>query len=206
MTDTAPARKVTKGERTKERILQAALELFSEQGFTTTSVRDIAARAEITHVGLMHHFPSKDDMLVRILEYREQHDEANAKQFADYGVDRLFAWVLDIVETNAAHPDRVRLYVKLSAEATDEDHPAREYFARRYSRILNAMERSFAEHFEITPPSFEITPRAAAESLIAVMDGLQIQWLLFDGAVDMPARVRSHLAGLGIRVPDTHSS
>jgi len=33
------------------------------------------------------------------------------------------------------------------------------------------------------------------------MDGLQIQWLLFDGAIDMPARVRGHLASLGIHVP-----
>ncbi|MGV2982120.1 TetR/AcrR family transcriptional regulator [Microbacterium sp. AGC85] len=202
MTDAEPARKATKGERTKQRILQAALELFSEQGFTTTSVRDIAARAEITHVGLMHHFPSKDDMLVQILEYREQHDEENAKKFSDFGIDRLFAWVVDVVETNVAHPDRVRLYVKLSAEATDDEHPARAYFTRRYSRILDALESSFAEHFDVTPPSFDIAPREAAESLIALMDGLQIQWLLFGDSLDMPARVRTHLLGLGIRVPD----
>ncbi len=206
MTDVAPARKATKGERTKQRILQAALEMFSEQGFTTTSVRDIAARAEITHVGLMHHFPSKDDMLVQILEYREQQDEENAKKFSGFGIDRLFAWVVDVVETNVAHPDRVRLYVKLSAEATDDEHPARAYFTRRYSRILSALEGSFAEHFEVTPPSFEITPRAAAESLIALMDGLQIQWLLFGDALDMPALVRTHLLALGIRVPDSSAN
>jgi len=201
MTDVAPARKATKGERTKERILRAALELFSEQGFASTSVRDIAARAEITHVGLMHHFPSKDDMLVRILEYREQQDEENAKSFSDFGIDKLFAWVVDVVQTNVAHPDRVRLYVKLSAEATDDEHPARAYFTRRYTRVLDALERAFADHFEVTPPSVDVTPRAAAESIIALMDGLQIQWLLFDGAIDMPARVRGHLASLGIHVP-----
>lgn len=202
MTDTTPAGKSTKGERTKQRILQAAIELFSEQGFTTTSVRDIAARAEITHVGLMHHFPSKDDMLVQILAYREHQDEENANKFSDYGIDQLFAWIVDVVETNIAHPDRVRLYVKLSAEATDDTHPARRYFTRRYSRVLTALEGAFAAHFEVTPPRFKITPRAAAESLVALMDGLQIQWLLFGGALDMPALVRTHLIALGIHVSD----
>lgn len=198
---TSPAPAQTKGERTKQRILQAALELFSEQGFSPTSVRDIAARAEITHVGLMHHFPSKDDMLVRILEFRERQDEENAQRFADLGIDRLFAWIVDVVETNVAHPDRIRLFVTLSAEASSEDHPARAYFTRRYTRVLNSLETGFADHFAVTPPRFEITPREAAESIVALMDGLQIQWLLFDGAIDMAARVRTHLASLGIIVP-----
>lgn len=198
MTDTTTPRKATKGERTKERILQAALELFSEKGFSTTSVRDIAARADMTHAGLIHHFPSKDDMLVQILMYREQQDERNAERFADYGLNRLFAWIVDIVEVNAAHPDRVRLFVRLSAEATDPGHPAYDYFVRRYTRILNALERAFADHFAVTPPRFKITPRQAVESIVALMDGLQIQWLLFDGAVDMPALIRTHLASLGV--------
>lgn len=198
MTDPRPPHKATKGERTKERILRAALELFSEKGFSTTSVRDIAARAEMTHAGLIHHFPSKDDMLVQILAYREEQDERNAARFADYGLNRLFAWIVDIVEVNAAHPDRIRLFVRLSAEATDPGHPAYDYFVRRYARILNALERAFTDHFAVTPPRFEITPRQAVESIIALMDGLQIQWLLFDGAVDMPALIRTHLASLGV--------
>jgi AcrR family transcriptional regulator len=201
MNDDTGVRKITKGERTQERILTAALELFSEQGFASTSVRDIAARAEITHVGLMHHFPSKDDMLVRILEYREQQDADNAKRFSDYGIDRLFAWVLDVVRANVENPERIRLFVKLSAEATDAAHPARSYFVRRYTRVIDALEGAFADHFDAEPPSFEITPRDAAIGIVALMDGLQIQWLLFDGDVDMPAQVRTHLSALGIHVP-----
>lgn len=198
MTETP--RKLKKGERTQERILQAALELFSEHGFSNTSVRDIAAHADITHAGLIHHFPSKDDMLVRILEYREEQDARNAARFTDYGLDRLFAWLIDVVQTNATHPDRVRLFVLLSAEATNEQHPARSYFVRRYARVLAAIEQAFTEHFAVSPPRFEITPREAAESIVALMDGLQIQWLIFDGALDMPALVRTHLASLGIVV------
>lgn len=195
------AGKLTKGERTRQRILQAALELFSEQGFSTTSVRDIAAKAGITHVGLMHHFPTKDDMLVRILEFREKQDQATAERFADYGADRIFAWMVDILTTNMAHPDRVRLFVKLSAEATENDHPASDYFARRYRLLLDTVAAGFANHFAVKPPAFDITPEQAAHSVIALMDGLQLQWLLLDD-VDMLAVMYAQLAPLGIELPD----
>ncbi len=201
MTTPAP-RKLTKGERTQQRILQAALELFSEQGFATTSVRDIAARAGITHVGLIHHFPSKDDMLVRILEYREEQDRANAARFAELGIDRIFAWMVDIISTNIEHPDRIRLYVKLSAEATEESHPANAYFTRRYSLLLETVAAGFADHFAVTPPAFDITPEEAARSVIALMDGLQLQWLLFPGDVDMLAVLHTQLAPLGVTLPE----
>lgn len=190
-----------KGERTRERILRAALELFSEQGFNATSVRDIAARAGITHAGLLHHFANKDDLLVQILAYREAHDEANARLFVDYGLDRLFAWIVDIVQTNAASPSRVMTFVRLSAEGVDPAHPAHDYFSRRYERILAALDAAFTAHFAVTPPHYPITARDAAISIVALMDGLQIQWLLRPDTVDMPALVRNHLASLGIDVP-----
>lgn len=202
MDSTVKARKPTKGERTKERILRSALDLFSEQGFAATSVRDIAARAEITHVGLMHHFRSKDDMLVRILEYRETQDKEAAVRFADYGLDHLFAWIIEIVRTNAAEPERVRLFVKLSAEATDEQHPARAYFVRRYANVLDAIERAFAEHFAASAPSIAISPRDAARSIVALMDGLQLQLLLGIEDLDMTALVRAHLTALGVTITD----
>ncbi|PRA79736.1 TetR/AcrR family transcriptional regulator [Microbacterium sp. MYb66] len=201
MSEAKIVRRGTKGERTRERILQAALELFSEQGFTGTSVRDIAARAEMTHAGLLHHFPSKDGMLVEILQYSEQQDEINARRFSDYGIDRLFAWIIDVVEVNVSRPDRVTLYVRLSAEATDAEHPARAYFTRRYTRIVAALEGAFAEHFVVSPPSYELSAREAAVSIVALMDGLQLQWLLLPGTIDMPTLVRTHLASLGIHVP-----
>jgi len=201
MTEAKEHRAGTKGERTRERILQAALELFSERGFTATSVRDIAAKAEMTHAGLLHHFANKDDLLVQILEYREKQDEENARRFADYGIDKLFAWTMEIIETNVLHEDRIALYVRLSAEAADPSHPARAYFTRRYERLVGALEGAFAEHFAVSPPSYVISAREAAQSLVGLLDGLQVQWLILPGSVDMPRVARTHLRSLGITVP-----
>jgi len=192
----------SKGERTQRRIILAALELFSERGFIATSVRDIAARAELTHAGLLHHFASKDDLLVRILAFREEQDAINARRFSDYGIDRLFAWIIDVVQANEADSSRVMAFVRLSAEATDPGHPAYAYFSRRYDRILTALDDAFAAHFAVLPPPHPIASRDAAIGIVALMDGLQLQWLIRPGSVDMTGMVRRHLCALGVSVPD----
>jgi AcrR family transcriptional regulator len=52
----------TSGDRTRERVLAAALEAFAEQGFAGTSMRDIARKARIRVSSLYHYFPSKESL------------------------------------------------------------------------------------------------------------------------------------------------
>lgn len=198
--ESTPPARVSKGARTKQRILAVALELFSEQGFNGTSVRDIAARAGITHVGLLHHFPNKDDLLVRLLEYREDQDKAALTRHKRFSADDFFSWLVDIVDQNASDPQRIRLFVRLSAEATEAGHPARDYLQRRYALLLDVMTAQFERHFIDAPPSYSFTPRQAAHHTIALMDGLQVQTLLMPGSVDMHDQIRAHLIALGVDV------
>ncbi len=51
---------------TRERILDVALELFTEQGFDNTSLREIAERLGFTKAALYYHFASKDDILMAL--------------------------------------------------------------------------------------------------------------------------------------------
>ena len=53
---------------TRERILAVASELFTDQGYEATSLREIADRLDITKAALYYHFPSKDDILRALLE------------------------------------------------------------------------------------------------------------------------------------------
>ncbi len=48
--------------------MDSAAELFSAQGFAATSVRAVAARAEITTAGLYYHIATKEDLLFRTCE------------------------------------------------------------------------------------------------------------------------------------------
>ncbi len=51
---------LSKGERTRQAILEAAYELFLEQGYAATSMRQIAERAGLALGGIYNHFPNKE--------------------------------------------------------------------------------------------------------------------------------------------------
>lgn len=57
----------TKGERTRIQIEDAAVELFIEQGYHATSMRQIAERADLALGGIYNHFKSKDEIFEAII-------------------------------------------------------------------------------------------------------------------------------------------
>ena len=62
MTD--PAR----GRETRARIQAVAIELFTEQGYEKTSLREIAERLNVTKAALYYHFKSKEDIVASLIE------------------------------------------------------------------------------------------------------------------------------------------
>ncbi|HYB97808.1 MAG TPA: TetR/AcrR family transcriptional regulator [Candidatus Limnocylindrales bacterium] len=66
MSETAPIQSETKS--TRERILDAAEQLFAERGLAGTAVRDIAAGVGLNPASLYNHFPSKDLLYEAVLE------------------------------------------------------------------------------------------------------------------------------------------
>ncbi|WP_150252197.1 TetR/AcrR family transcriptional regulator [Nocardiopsis deserti] len=190
--------RMTKGERTRQRIIDSASELFAKSGYLAVSLRDIATHAGLTHAGVLHHFPNKEAMLLRVLGRR---DEINAplvlgpRVTPRLLVDNLVA----IAERNTGTPGLVALYAKLSAEATDPDHPAHAYFAGRYHILRERFTEAFTVLLADRPG---LSPAVAAQQFLALMDGLQIQWLLDPDSVDMRAAIVSFTEILGLTGPE----
>ncbi|GGU97398.1 TetR family transcriptional regulator [Actinomadura cremea] len=200
----APARKgptdrrgPTKGERTRATILDAATELFSRSGFHAVSLRDIAAQAGLTHAGLLHHFPGKEDVLVKVLGRRDRADAA-LLWGPDERPEALLDAIVRIVHRNMRTPGMVGLYVKISGEATDPGHPAHDYFVQRYRVLRDALTKAFSELFAQPDPPLDHDAGIVAGQFLALMDGLQTQWLLEPEAVDMHASVVAFLRQLGL--------
>ncbi|MYW06788.1 TetR family transcriptional regulator [Streptomyces sp. SID2563] len=204
MTETAPEapRRLSKGERTRARILDSAAELFARSGFLAVSLRDIAAHAGLTHAGVLHHFPGKEALLLDVLSRR---DELDARRLFPAVLDpgepepepaERLRLLLDVVDRNARTPGLVALYAKLSAEASDPDHPAHLYFVRRYQVLRRELTGLLAELF--AAGGVREDPAAVAQQLLALMDGLQTQWLLEPDAVDMAEQVRAFLRRCGV--------
>ncbi|GAA4015547.1 TetR/AcrR family transcriptional regulator [Streptomyces plumbiresistens] len=68
MGDTMDGTRQRRRGNTRQRIQDIALELFAEQGYEKTSLREIAERLDVTKAALYYHFKTKEEILVSIFD------------------------------------------------------------------------------------------------------------------------------------------
>src|SRR3954451_15056926 len=80
-------------------ILRAARESFAEYGYERSTLRDIAARAGISAVGMLHHFSSKEELLMEVVAQRDREERARSAEVMDAGSPHAAgkAFLLDLV-------------------------------------------------------------------------------------------------------------
>jgi AcrR family transcriptional regulator len=188
---TAAAPGYARGRATRAEILDRAEAAFAEVGYRGASLREIAARCGISHPGLKHHFASKESLLLAVLERRDEAAQGVARAQGEGGAGELRR-VPDVVAANAAKPHLVELFATLSSEATAPGHPAHHYFAQRYDRLAGALAEAYRAARDAGELQPDLDPVTAARELIALMDGLQIQWL-YDRGTDMAGIIAAHL-------------
>ncbi|MER6955125.1 MULTISPECIES: TetR/AcrR family transcriptional regulator [unclassified Streptomyces] len=179
----------TRSQERRAEIVRAALEVIAERGYRGASLAAVAERVGLTQQGLLHHFPTKDALLVAVLQERDQWD---AVPDTRWRVDLL----VSLVEYNAMRPAIIQTFSALLGESVTEGHPAREYFTERYTRVRATMAAVLRAGYGDRLPN-GLTPERTAPLLVAVMDGLQYQWLLDPESVDMPGAFRDFLHLLG---------
>ncbi|GAA3879917.1 TetR/AcrR family transcriptional regulator [Tessaracoccus defluvii] len=161
----------------KRRILAAARQVFGEFGYRGGSLNEVAKRSGLTRAGLLHHFPSKEAMLLALLDERD--DELAV---FDWGRDAGVFETLDRTPETTARilDDRplIQLAHQLTAEASQPDHPARDWEVARHERLREqgreAIERSIAAG-EL-PDDTDVASLAAI--ILGATEGVEAQWLL----------------------------
>lgn len=184
-----------KSAQRREEILEAALEVFSAYGFWKASLRDVADRAGMSQAGVLHHFANKNELLTALLEQRDAENTEWTDAAAGDGLTRLRA-VADVAERNHRVPRLVELRVLLSGEAASPEHPFHEYLVDRYARVNQRFREAFEEVAREGRLKAGVDPASAARKLTALMDGLQLQWLLDRDSVDVTAELRDYMQSL----------
>ena len=169
----------------RREILDAAVEIFGSKGYANGTLVEIADQVGMTHAGILHHFGSKDQLLLEVLRYRDETDVADLEEQHIPDGMPLFRHLVRTAILNAQRAGIVQTFVVLSAESVTDDHPARAFFEARYRQLRGEVAHAFqvvCEERGVTAPA---TIADASASILALMDGLQVQWLLEPESVDL---------------------
>ncbi|WP_055554658.1 TetR/AcrR family transcriptional regulator [Streptomyces sp. NBRC 110028] len=176
-----------KSAERRERILQAAYEAIDEHG-ERASLQDIADRVGVTQPALTYYFPTRDDLLLAVLDRRDVLGKSLAR---GAGEDRsMIDNMVASTRHTTDHPALAKLYVTLSAAATDPESPAHGYFAERYRDLAAEVTQDLQEAQRAGVVRADLPAEHLARAVLAVLDGLQIQWM-HDPAVDIAAVAES---------------
>ncbi|KNY06118.1 TetR/AcrR family transcriptional regulator [Microbacterium sp. GCS4] len=169
------------GQARRQAIVDEALAVFARTGFRGGSLREIAKRVGVTPAGLLHHFADKEELFAEVLRQRDEKVRAAAGDPAEH---TLLEQASRVVAHNQTTRGLTSLYAIVSAEATDPEHPSHADFATRYRDRATEAEEILRLGQAAGEVRQDVDPAHAARLISAVMDGIQLQWLL-DDSVDM---------------------
>ncbi|WP_103534181.1 substrate-binding domain-containing protein [Streptomyces sp. SM11] len=181
-----------KSAERRHEILDAAVTAFARGGHRGASIREISEMVGMSAPGLLHHFGSKEALLIEVLRHRDELDLGAGYPDGRSGLEALL-WLVERMRRNADNRGLVELYCVLSAEAASPDHPAHVYYVQRYEWLRDYTSLAYGALNARGALRPGVRPASAARATIAVMDGLQVQWLLNPVAVDMAEELLAHL-------------
>jgi AcrR family transcriptional regulator len=181
------------GTQTRSQIVQAAAKVFAEHGYVGGSLRQIAAEVRVSPAALLQHFGTKEGLLAAVLE-EWRVETARIKEGTRPGVD-YFLSLRELMKYHVSHRGLIELFLTMVTEASSDSHPAQAFIQAHYAHTMSSFTEHLLEAQELgqiapmTPWQMEVESR----SLIAVLDGLELQWLL-DPAMDLVGVFDAHMA------------
>ncbi len=183
---------------TRDKIIFAAMELFWLKGFNSTSIADLLSRTQLNSGSLYHVFPSKQDVLIGVLEaYRDGIEEMLLEPawggVAD-PIEKIFALLNGyrtmIVESDCTYGCPIG---SLALELHEPDPQVRALLAQNFENWTVAIEKCLDAAGRRVPPGTD--KRALAQFVLTAMEGGVMQArthrdvAYFDRAV---AQLRAH--------------
>ena len=174
----------TKGERTRERLMDLAYESIVEKGFAATSIEDLVEAAGITKSGFFYHFRDKNDLARQLFERFLSEDEGimetlekRARELSDDPLQsfliflNVYAQMMDDME--ALHPGCMVATVSYQERMFDAEVRQMnvDYLRRMRERFVRWLKEIVARY----PPRIPVELDELADQLNVIVEGAIIQ-------------------------------
>ncbi|MCC8449090.1 ScbR family autoregulator-binding transcription factor [Streptomyces rochei] len=188
-----------RAKATRRSLLEAAAQLFAEQGYAATSVNDISARSGRTSGAVYFHYTSKEGIAVAVVEDRFATWPQLAARYGDETVtplERLVALSYDIAHALTQDP-MARAGARLWTERTVIKAPVPDPFALWTAATTRLLAQArVAGHVDEG-----VRPARAARALVPAFFGLCVLTEALEGATALDDRLTDwwHLTLLSLR-------
>lgn len=194
----------------RERLVGTAVRLFHERGYTAVSVADICDAAGLKKGSFYHFFPSKLELVLEALDHyggfydRVVDEGLTPGRPARAQLEAMFAALRENIAKGYACEGKARgcPIGNLALELADREEPIRHKIELIFAKLRNAFEgiiRRGVERGELAV----IDPRAAAEGLMAMVQGAMVLTKTANDPQVFARLVEVALAGLA---PSSHPS
>ena len=166
----------------RDRLLQGAIECLRTKGYAHTTARDIAAAADANLASIGYHFGSKDALLNEAIirgceEWTKRLGEAAFAGADDSPLGRMAAsWMAMIESFEELRPVMVGFIEAVGQSAWSDE--LREQIAAHYRTVRETVAEMVRVSLGDRAEEVGADPKVVASFLIAVCDGLVMQWLL----------------------------
>jgi AcrR family transcriptional regulator len=161
----------------KQRILDTADRLFYAEGVRAVGIDRIIAESGAAKMTLYSHFRSKDDLILAVLQYREEQFLSwfgqSMERHTAAGVDRLSALFAALGEWFETPTFRGCAFINASVELADAHHPgflfARQHKARFHAFVARLIEETLSTTAARLAPAIAVLIEGAI--VTAVIEG-----------------------------------
>ena len=174
-----------RGDRRRQQILDAAVELFAAKGYRGTGVAALAERVGMTATGMLYYFGSKERLLQEVVAERDRRDTVDLNNLS-------LSSFRGIGRHNEETALLTRLYMVLGAESFDADDPLHEFFAERYEtgrELVRSVITRGQDEGRLRP---DIEVDQIAAEVMAVLLGLEIQWFTDPERLDLGQAIEAY--------------
>jgi AcrR family transcriptional regulator len=176
----------------RQHIVETAYALFKRDGFHATGIDTIIAEAGVAKMTMYRHFPSKDVLIVEVLDWRAQRFERQLDQLAEVGgspeqkIARILDWYGRWFQSQDFHGC---LFAHAVAEYGDPAHP----IFKAATSQKNSLQRRIRRILEETSPGHRA--ESIATALIMLIEGATLLAQMGQGDIAIPV-VRKAALGL----------
>lgn len=163
-------------EEAKERIIQAALQAYSEKGYHETTMNDVARRLGVSKGALYLYFKSKDELLTVIIErWNRTMRNTLVSSFEGKDLDKSLKALFDHVAEDPIN--RMGLSFELISEAS-RNPSIRKVLSEAYEKNLKTLTEFLHKHDKRGSPQNAATPQCQSVILMALQLGLMASMIL----------------------------